>query len=396
MDENPTQSETVGTPKQMHVLMLNYEYPPLGGGGGVATHTLINGLAAKGVQVTLVTSSPTAKHIEERPNTGVTIIRLPIHGRQARPVASFRSLISYIHSTIAWARTQTHLPYNLVHSQFAVPTGVAGQHISSVWNIPHIVTVHGFDIHDPTRLISADRFPPVHWVVQRVLSSAQAITTQSHDIARRTRQGYKLKHALSIIPLGIPKVAIPTGPKPERLPSGFVLVGVGRLVPRKGFDLSIRALRLLPEKVQLVLIGDGPELKRLKILAEELGVASRVHFFGPVFDQEKWQVLAHAQAYVLPSLHEGFSLSTVEAMMMGLPVIASNVGGQTDYLQAGRHALLVPPNDPEALAKATLQLLSNPELCARMKLQNIQLANQLTEERMAKQYLDLYAHILHQ
>lgn len=396
MEENPTQSRTLGTTNHMHVLMLNYEYPPLGGGGGVATQTLIEGLAAKGVTVTLVTSSPTTQYVEERPSAKLTIIRLPVQGRHAKPVASFSSLISYIQATIAWAGKQKNPPYTLVHSQFAVPTGVAGQHISSIWNIPHIVTVHGFDIHDPTRLISADRFPPVHWVVQRVLSSAQAITTQSRDIANRTRQGYKLTRDLSIIPLGIPKVAIPTGPKPERMPNGFVLVGVGRLVPRKGFDVSIRALSLLPEQVQLVLIGDGPELERLKTLAEELGVTSRVHFFGPAFDQEKWKILAHAQAYVLPSLHEGFSLSTVEAMMMGLPVIASNVGGQTDYLQAGRHALLVPPSNPEALANATLQLLSNPGLCAQMKLQNIQLANQLTDERMAQHYVDLYAHILHQ
>ncbi|MEK7539719.1 MAG: glycosyltransferase family 4 protein [Patescibacteria group bacterium] len=380
----------------MHVLMLNYEYPPLGGGGGVATQTLIHSLAAKGTEVTLVTSSPSTERIEEHPSQHLTIIRLPVAGRQARPVASLSSLISYLRATIRWGKEQQHPPFSLVHSQFAVPTGIAGQHLAQTWNLPHLVTVHGFDIHDPTRAISADRFPPVHWVVQRVLGSAQAVTTQSRDIARRTRQGYNLKRDLTIIPLGIPKVNIPLGPKPDTLPDGFVLVGVGRLVTRKGFDIAISALPLLPDEVKLVIIGDGPEKIDLQKLSEIKGVTSRVHFLGPTFDQEKWNVLAHAQAYVLPSLHEGFSLSTVEAMMMGLPVIASNVGGQTDYLQPGVHALLIPPSNPEALAAAVTHLMQHPELCSRMKQHNIRLANQLTDEKMAERYQDLYAHLLHQ
>lgn len=380
----------------MHVLMLNYEYPPLGGGGGVATQTLIEALSRKNVKVTLVTSSHTTEQIEEHPNDYLTIIRLPIHGREVRPVASFSSLISYIRATIAWGAKQTNPSFTLVHSQFAVPTGIAGQHLAQTWNLPHIVTVHGFDIHDPTRIISADRFPPVHWVVQRVLASANAVTTQSRDIARRTRQGYTLKRDLSIIPLGIPKVNIPLGPKPDNHPEGFVLVGVGRLVARKGFDVAIQALALLPDEVKLVIIGDGPEKIDLQGVAERAGVSSRVHFLGPAFDQEKWNILAHSQAYVLPSLHEGFSLSTVEAMMMGLPVVASNVGGQTDYLQPKENALLIPPQSPEALAEAVTQLMNNPSLCLHMKQKNIQLANQLTDEKMAEKYINLYAHLLHQ
>lgn len=380
----------------MHILMLNYEYPPLGGGGGVATQTLVHSLTATGTQVTLVTSSHTTERIEEHPNKKLTVIRLPIHGRTVRPVASLSSLLSYIRATIRWGQNQQHPPFSLIHSQFAVPTGIAGQHLAQIWKLPHVVTVHGFDIHDPTRAISADRFPPVHWVVQRVLSSAQAITTQSRDIARRTRQGYTLKRDLSIIPLGIPQVGIPHDPRPAHLPDGFILVGVGRLVARKGFDVAIKALTLLPEEVKLVIIGDGPRQIDLQQLAESVGVSSRVKFLGPVFDQEKWNVLAHSQAYLLPSLHEGFSLSTVEAMMMGLPVVASNVGGQTDYLQPGLNALLIPPADPQAVADAVLHLVENPALCSSMKENNIRLANQLTDEKMAERYIDVYAHLLHQ
>lgn len=376
--------------------MLNYEYPPLGGGGGVATKILIEALAQRNIKVTLVTSSETNQPKEERPAKNISIFRLPVRGRSQRPVASLRSLFSYIRAVRKWSNTINPKDYDLVHSQFAVPTGLVGQQLAQRWHIPHVVTVHGFDIHDPTRNISADRFPPVHWAVQQVLSSADYITTQSRDIANRTRQGYHLKRDLSIIPLGIPKVAIPTGPKPAILPPGFILVGVGRMVKRKGFATAIQTLSLVSPKVELVLIGDGPELLSLQNLAKQLHLESRVHFLGAIHDQKKWEILAHSDVYILPSLHEGFSLSTVEAMMMGLPVIASSVGGQTDYLQPTSNALLVPPEEPRLWGAAIHELQTNHVLRSRMKQHNIQLANQLTDQAMADSYQKLYAHLLHQ
>lgn len=394
MTENPIPSDTPGSNKPIHVLMLNYEYPPMGGGGGVATQTLIFGLAKLGVSVTLVTSSPDQRLHQEQPQAHLTLIRLPVKHRQSLPVASLWSLWSYIKQVKRWMQTVKQPTFSLVHSQFAVPTGLAGRLLAKRWQLPHVVTVHGFDIHDPTRSLSPDTFPPMHWLVQRVLSSAASVTTQSQDIAQRTRSGYRLPTDLTIIPLGIPKVNIPVQPPPPS-PTTFTLVGVGRLVKRKGFDLALQALAKLPPDIQLLIIGDGPERERLVRLTQSLGLTSRVQLVGSIHDEQKWNLLAQSDIYLLPSLHEGFSLSTVEAMMMGLPVIASNTGGQTDFLQPQTNALLVPP-EPEKIAQAVLKLYHDQELRTRMKHQNILLANQLTDEVMAKRYHHLYANLLSQ
>lgn len=376
----------------MNILMLNYEYPPLGGGGGVATQTLVQALAQRGVKVTVVTSGEGPSVQTEHPHPNLEIIRLPVTGRTQRPVASLQSLFSYIRHVKRWGKSISTPHFDLVHSQFAVPTGLAGRYLARRWGLPHAVTVHGFDIYDPTRKISAHCFPPVHRTVQLVLNSAAAITTQSQDIAERTRRGYHLKKELQIIPLGIPWVARPT-PTPQSN-NLFELIGVGRLVARKGFETAIQAMPLLPKQVRLTVIGDGPEKKPLQNLAKELGVEHRVSLLGAVFDQEKWRALASAQVYVLPSLHEGFSLATVEAMMMGLPVVASNVGGQIDYLKPQHNALLIPPQNPQALADAVSQLMSQPELRQRMSQENLTLAQQFTDRAMAEDYQHLYESLL--
>lgn len=377
----------------MRLLMLNYEYPPLGGGGGVATQTLVQVLAVRGVQVTVVTSGQGVIIETEHPHPNLQIIRLPVTGRKVRPVASLKSLLSYIRQVKRWGKSISTPQFDLIHSQFAVPTGIAGRWLARRWQLPHVVTVHGFDIYDPTRWLSADRCPPVHWVVQQVLNSAVRVTTQSQDIAQRLSQGYRLKSPSVIIPLGIPWVPMPGLPIPET--ALFRLLGVGRLVVRKGFDTAIRALPLLPPSVHLTLVGDGPEKTSLLELAQQLGVSSRLQLPGAVFDQEKWKLLAGAQVYVLPSLHEGFSLATVEAMMMGLPVVASNVGGQIDYLKEKSNALLIPPQNPAALAEAVTQLMSNPDLRQHMSQANLELSKQFTDQTMAEKYQHLYENLLH-
>lgn len=394
MDENLTLSPMSQPNNSKRILMLNYEYPPLGGGGGVATQFLVEALAHQGVPVTLVTSSPDReRHVEDTDN--LRIIRLPVAGRRTKPVASLRSLFSYIRAVKAWALTVSGTDFFLIHSQFAVPTGIAGRRLAQRWSIPHIVTLHGFDIHDPTRRISADRFAPVHWVVQHVLDSANVITTQSEDIARRAREDYKLKTAVHIIPLGIPLMERPfPAARPASIPHGFLLVAVGRLVRRKGFDVAIQALSLTPKDTHLAIIGSGPELKRLKNLTWSHGVRERVHFLGPLFEEGKWHSLASADAYILPSLHEGFSLSTLEAMMMALPVIATNVGGQLDFL-TDKHAILVPPANHQALAEAIQQLYADAQKRFTMARNNLEKAHSMTNDRMAEQYTELYAPYLH-
>jgi glycosyltransferase involved in cell wall biosynthesis len=129
------------------------------------------------------------------------------------------------------------------------------------------------------------------------------------------------------------------------------------LAPEKGYDVLIRAMTELPGCC-LVLLGEGPERARLTKLARQLGVEDRVELAGwipsPWTDHFRFDVIA------VPSSFEGFGLVAVEALLAGIPVVASRVGGLAEIVHDGETGLLVEPGDPSALAHALRELLIDP------------------------------------
>ncbi|MGA7799799.1 MAG: glycosyltransferase family 4 protein [Gammaproteobacteria bacterium] len=145
---------------------------------------------------------------------------------------------------------------------------------------------------------------------------------------------------------------------PHRTPSSEVrLLAMARLVAGKGVDVAIRALALLPERVRLVIGGDGPERVVLTRLASELGVAGRVEFKGWVGGEDKARLLADADIFCLPSTYDAFPMSMVEAMAYGIPVVAARWGGIPDVVPHGRAGFLADAPEPECVAEAVRPLL---------------------------------------
>jgi glycosyltransferase involved in cell wall biosynthesis len=140
-----------------------------------------------------------------------------------------------------------------------------------------------------------------------------------------------------------------------------IVGSVARLAPEKGLDTAVRALAALPKvrgftarEPVLVVAGEGPERQELQQLAQALGVAECVHLLGHVEDVPRF--LGALDAFVLPSRSEGQSIALLEAMAANLPIAASRVGGIPDVLTHEIDGLLVPPEDPEALASAVVEL----------------------------------------
>ena len=152
------------------------------------------------------------------------------------------------------------------------------------------------------------------------------------------------------------------------LPEGAPAIGtVGRLEARKGTRTLIEALARLDGAIgdaHLVVAGDGPLREELAGLAARLGVADRVRLLGNRDDVR--DVLAALDVFALPSLTEGMSNALLEAMAMALPLVATAVGGNPEVVTDAEHGLLVPPGDPEPLARAIGRLLANREDGARM------------------------------
>ena len=111
-----------------------------------------------------------------------------------------------------------------------------------------------------------------------------------------------------------------------------------------------------------MIIGDGSERKNLEKLTDELGLQEKVKFLGEISNEKIPEYLLAADCFVLPSIKEGFGIAVLEAMAVGVPVIASRVGGILDIIEDGRNGLLVEPVDSEAIAQAILKIYEQPEI----------------------------------
>jgi glycosyltransferase involved in cell wall biosynthesis len=148
---------------------------------------------------------------------------------------------------------------------------------------------------------------------------------------------------------------------PDDVPEGArVLLAVARLTDQKGIDVAIRALPELPDDTVLVVLGEGPERPALLRLARELGIESRVFLPGRVPDVAAW--LGRATVLVHPARWEGFGLGVLEAMLAGLPVVATNVSALPELVVDGETGVLVEPDDADALARGVARALDRPEL----------------------------------
>jgi glycosyltransferase involved in cell wall biosynthesis len=151
---------------------------------------------------------------------------------------------------------------------------------------------------------------------------------------------------------GNPRDTVPEGAR--------ILLSTSRLTPQKGVDVAVRALPGLPDDTVLVVLGDGPERAPLEALARQLGVESRVFLPGRVPDVAAW--LRRASVYVHPARWEGFGLAVLEAMVCGLPVVATRVSSLPELVADGDTGVLVPVDDPQALARGIDRALAEPEL----------------------------------
>jgi glycosyltransferase involved in cell wall biosynthesis len=161
----------------------------------------------------------------------------------------------------------------------------------------------------------------------------------------------------------LPLYSVPSAEPVSARPDSGPLLFVGQLVRGKGLDVLLRALTLMRHSVRLQVAGTGRQVEMFKALTASLGLADRVVFLGKITQEELNVHYGRALAVVLPTRQpETFGLIGPESMSHGVPVIASGIGGITDWLEDGQTGFSVPPNDPGALAEAIDKTMDNPDL----------------------------------
>jgi glycosyltransferase involved in cell wall biosynthesis len=267
-------------------------------------------------------------------------------------------------------RDFTHV--DVINSHFSVPTGPLACVVAKMLRRPHVLTIIGGDIYDPSKPSSPHRSALLRLINQWVINAADRVIAISSDTRRRAEYYYNIHRSIEVVNYGF----TPFQPQGDAIDRGMVessqfqLIAVGRLIRRKGFEYLIQAMKYLPEDVVLHLVGDGPLESTLKRLADRAQVSGRISMPGFQTREQIYRHLRQSDCFVLPSLHEGLGIVVQEAMEAGLPVVATNNGGQVDLITYPRNGILVEPANPLALAEAIRTLYIDRALARTMGRNN--------------------------
>ncbi len=376
----------------MRILFCNYEYPPLGGGGGVVNALLAEELA-KRHEVTVLTSQGLGLPRESLEN-GVRIIRTPVFFRRKEAVANLLSMLAFIPMGIrVGEKLLQSARFDIINTHFVLPTGPVGDALSRFSVIPNVLSLHGGDLYDPSNLISPYRNPILRLWIKRLLRRADVVVGQSNNTLDNMRRFYTPEIEGLRIPLGIRKpVIISAFRKDYGLDDDdILLVTVGRLVARKAITQLIQMVHDLKDKrLRLLILGTGPQEDLLKKETKRMRLDKRVLFFGHVEETQKFSILQICDIYVSTSQHEGFGLVFLEAMACGLPIVCYDNGGQTDFLVNQETGYVVPLNNLDLFKKQCKLLVENHLLRKTIGENNKRVVEQFYIDNCASMYENLF------
>jgi glycosyltransferase involved in cell wall biosynthesis len=258
-------------------------------------------------------------------------------------------------------------PPDVVHAHFwmsGLVCALAAQRVG----VPIVLTYHALGVVKRRHQGSVDTSPAQRVRVERLIGrkAATVIATCSDEVTELVRMGLP-RSRVAVVPCGVDcELFTPHGPRWPRAKAQRVL-SIGRLVPRKGLDDAVQAMAGVPG-AELVIAGGPPyaqldedaEVRRLRALARDLGMADRVQFTGQVSRTHLPGLIRSADVVVCVPWYEPFGISALEAMACGRPVLAAAVGGLIDTVVHGLTGEHVPPRRPEALAAALRSLLADP------------------------------------
>ncbi len=277
--------------------------------------------------------------------------------------------------------------FDAIDAHYFYPDGVAAVMLGKYFNKPVVITARGTDINLIPRYKLARKM--ILWAASRasgIITVCQALKDEMVALGvapaaiTPLRNGVDLQRfqrsdrAAARAALGM---------------TGFTLLSVGLLDERKGHDVTIKAVALLPD-VQLMIAGSGPDRAKLEALAAQLGVAGRVTFLGPVPQTELTGYYNGADAMVLASSREGWANVLLESMACGTPVVASKVWGTPEVVSAPAAGVLMEQRTPQGLADAVTRLRAHyPEHAATRRY-----AEGFSWDDTTQGQLDLFARVI--
>ena len=356
------------------VLIATIDFPPIC--GGVANY--LAGLAENLPKDKVVVLAPSADNTEEKQ---YKIYRKKLITEIFFLWPKWLPLVYHLFKIIKKEKIETILVGQVL------PVGTAVFFLNKILGIPYYVSCHGMDI-----LMANETFRK-RKLLNKILEQAKGVIANSEFTKNELIKLGVLSEKITIIYPCVKSVAPASEESLKNISENYSLenkkiaLTVGRLVERKGHSKVIEALPIVLEKIpeaRYVIVGDGPERKRLEEKARDLNLENKVIFTGRVGDSELPAFYQLSDIFVTVSRQiggdvEGFGIVYLEANQYGKPVVAGRSGGASEAVVEGFNGLLVDPGSPEDIAGAMIKLLTDNELALRLGKQG--------KERVEREFL---------
>ncbi|HVF09406.1 MAG TPA: glycosyltransferase family 4 protein [Abditibacteriaceae bacterium] len=376
----------------MNVAIFASAFYPHIGGVEELVRQLAHAYRAKGVPAIVLTnrwprSLPSFEEYE-----GIALYRLPMRV----PEGGLKARLNYRLTHAAIDRRMIDIlikhSIDLLHVQCVSSNGYYALLAKRALHLPLIVTTQGERTMDAAQIYQHSAF--MNHNLRELLAGADYITACSQHTLDDMENywGESLTGRAGVVYNGIQLSDFEFEQPPAFAHPKPYILGIGRLVSQKGFDVLIKAFAKADVPAHdLLLAGEGPERGVLETLAQKLGLAERVRFLGRADRPTAVALFKGCAFFVLPSRHEPQGIVNLEAMAAGKAVIAARVGGVPEIVVDGETGVLVPGEDDEALAQAIACIAHDTALRQRLGAAGQRRARQFDWSRIAQQYLDIYA-----
>ncbi len=375
----------------MKILMVNYEFPPIGGGAGQAHQNLLREYTKmEGLEVDVLTSGLGQGLQREEMAENITIYKVGIRKNNLHYWRKSEVMNWLYKARREYDTLIQNNPYDLVHAFFGFPSGWLCYR--SRKQLPYIISLRGSDVPGYNERLGLDYFL-LAGLFRRIWRGASFLVANSRGLQELAQQ-FMPDLNIQVIPNGIDTNTFYPAENFE-LTKPLKILTVGRLIRRKQIDLLIEAVAKLNQsglEAEFTIAGDGNLMEELQTLAKNLGIAEHVHFLGNVSSEKMPEVYRKHHLFVMASLHEGMSNAMLEAMACGLPIITSSCEGVEELID--NNGVVLGNVSRETVAETIENLIQDP---LRLKI----LAEKAREKTLtftwysiAKSYVELYTKIV--
>lgn len=375
----------------IRLLMLNFEFPPIGGGAANAHYYLLKEYAdSKDLRIDVLTSAPEPGFFKEVFSENINVYKIGLYKKNLHYWRKIEVVEWLLKAGFYYRVMLRRDKYDLVHAFFGFPTGWLCYRTAG--RLPYIISLRGSDVPGYNIRLGLD-YKLMAGLFRKIWSSAAVVVANSSGL-RNLALKFMPSLDIAVIPNGIDTEKF--YPAETQHPGKTMkLLTVSRLIERKRIDLLIKAVSLAKDAdldVCLNIAGEGNLGGSLRKLSKELNVSERIFFLGRIPSEKMPQIYRENDIFVMSSAHEGMSNAMLEAMASGLPIVTTECEGVEELI--ADNGIVTERADAESFAEALKKLAQDDKSYKQMSSASRTKAEKLSWNTVAQQYLDCYNKVL--